>query len=247
MLNFLRKLRRKEMNQNTGRYLKYAIGEIVLVVIGILIALSINNWNEGRKQKKVEQLLLKELDHALASDIMSIKEVFLGRLTRKESAILELNKLGGEKEKVTDSTFFSLYFQSKEDFFYTFDTGPYDALKANGLNQLTNDSLRTEILNAYDDIFPTFKFFMDNANEEASKRINELESDYLGERYMNYNGIWRIASALKLENVLQHPSFMKAHKLQKQKAVEQRYRIDLLLELTEKLKNMIEIEISLGT
>ena len=45
----------------TGKYLKYAIGEIVLVVIGILIALSINNWNETRKNKTIEQQLLNSL------------------------------------------------------------------------------------------------------------------------------------------------------------------------------------------
>ena len=48
------------MEQNkTGKYLKYAIGEIVLVVIGILIALSINNWNESRKvENKKQELIL---------------------------------------------------------------------------------------------------------------------------------------------------------------------------------------------
>lgn len=45
----------------TGKYLKYAIGEIVLVVIGILIALSINNWNENRKSAEAELITLKEL------------------------------------------------------------------------------------------------------------------------------------------------------------------------------------------
>jgi hypothetical protein len=50
MIQFFRKIRYSLMNQNqTGRYLKYAIGEIILVVIGILIALQINNWNETRK------------------------------------------------------------------------------------------------------------------------------------------------------------------------------------------------------
>jgi len=55
----------------TGKYLKYAIGEIILVVIGILFALSINNWNESRKDKaKVDRLLKKvqkdiELDYVL--------------------------------------------------------------------------------------------------------------------------------------------------------------------------------------
>ena len=43
------------MENKTGKYFKYAIGEIVLVVIGILIALQINNWNENRKIDKVRQ------------------------------------------------------------------------------------------------------------------------------------------------------------------------------------------------
>ncbi|QXD26434.1 hypothetical protein F7C95_08530 [Opitutia bacterium ISCC 51] len=41
-----------ELKQKAGRYLLYAIGEIFLVVVGILIALQINNWNEGRKQEQ---------------------------------------------------------------------------------------------------------------------------------------------------------------------------------------------------
>jgi hypothetical protein len=45
----------------TGKYIKYAIGEIVLVVVGILIALQINNWNEDRKDKKLEQNYLSKI------------------------------------------------------------------------------------------------------------------------------------------------------------------------------------------
>ena len=50
------------MEQNkTGKYFKYAIGEILLVVIGILIALQINNWNEQRKTRQSEQEILNNL------------------------------------------------------------------------------------------------------------------------------------------------------------------------------------------
>lgn len=50
------------MSENkTGKYLKYAIGEILLVVIGILIALQINNLNEERKLRNNEQILLHQL------------------------------------------------------------------------------------------------------------------------------------------------------------------------------------------
>lgn len=50
MIKFFRKIRQNLLLEGkTGTYLKYAIGEILLVVIGILIALQVNNWNEGRK------------------------------------------------------------------------------------------------------------------------------------------------------------------------------------------------------
>ena len=62
MINFFRKIRYNLMEQNkTGKYFKYAIGEIVLVVIGILIALSINNWNEQPKQDNQEYYLLVQM------------------------------------------------------------------------------------------------------------------------------------------------------------------------------------------
>lgn len=53
MIKFFRKIRQRMFTENKfGKYLIYAIGEIILVVIGILIALQINNWNEGVKQRK---------------------------------------------------------------------------------------------------------------------------------------------------------------------------------------------------
>jgi len=56
----------------TGRYFKYAIGEIMLVVIGILIALSINNWNQKRLSKKMEHNYVNRLIKDLASDTLMI-------------------------------------------------------------------------------------------------------------------------------------------------------------------------------
>ncbi len=62
MLHFFRKIRwRLAQDNQFFKYSKYAIGEIVLVVIGILIALQINNWNEERKERKQERKILNEL------------------------------------------------------------------------------------------------------------------------------------------------------------------------------------------
>ena len=55
MIKFFREIRQKKLTENKfGKYLTYAVGELILVVFGILIALSINNWNETRKNKIAE-------------------------------------------------------------------------------------------------------------------------------------------------------------------------------------------------
>ncbi|MCD2260282.1 DUF6090 family protein [Psychroserpens luteolus] len=62
MIKFFRHIRRSLLSEGkTAKYLKYAIGEILLVVIGILIALGINNWNENLKAQKNEKVLLQKL------------------------------------------------------------------------------------------------------------------------------------------------------------------------------------------
>ena len=68
------------MEQNkTGKYLKYAIGEIFLVVIGILIALSINNWNEERN----ERLLENNLKMSLYKEVLNVLEYNKGVLSNE--------------------------------------------------------------------------------------------------------------------------------------------------------------------
>lgn len=71
MIKFFRKIRQKLVEENkVGNYLKYAIGEIFLVVIGILIALSINNWNEDRKRNLQEiRLAIQLLEDARADSV----------------------------------------------------------------------------------------------------------------------------------------------------------------------------------
>ena len=63
MIKLFRNIRRSLIQENKmGKYFKYAIGEILLVVIGILIALQINNWNELRKERQKEKAFLKEIN-----------------------------------------------------------------------------------------------------------------------------------------------------------------------------------------
>jgi hypothetical protein len=84
MIKFFRKIRYDLMDKNkTGKYLKYAIGEIILVVIGILIAVSINNWNENRKLQNEETILLK----ALKQDFLENKKRLINTIESQEVMI----------------------------------------------------------------------------------------------------------------------------------------------------------------
>ena len=85
MIKFFRHIRKSLIEQNKmGKYLKYAIGEILLVVIGILIALQINNWNEKQKDRKKERTFLLEIKSNLNQDIESINNVVTFNATKSQ-------------------------------------------------------------------------------------------------------------------------------------------------------------------
>jgi len=76
MIKFFRKIRQNLLMENkTGKYFKYAIGEIILVVIGILIALSINNWNEGRIKDNKETAILANIHKEFIANKIQLKKI----------------------------------------------------------------------------------------------------------------------------------------------------------------------------
>ncbi|WP_242156386.1 DUF6090 family protein [Aestuariivivens sediminis] len=94
MIKFFRQIRQRLLSEGkTTKYLKYAIGEIVLVVIGILIALQINNWNEIRKANKKSRNYLIEIKSDLKTDTI-----------RFNRAIKLLNNMIADEKWVLNAT-----------------------------------------------------------------------------------------------------------------------------------------------
>ena len=154
------------MSQNqTARYFKYAIGEIILVVIGILIALQINNWNEDRKAKTKELALLKDFKVGLEFDILQMDSITVQYQIAKNSINTILLHLE-EDLPFSDSL--------NSEFFNTtliFDsggltTGPYETLKSNGLDVISKKEIRDLIITIYDEHNPWM--------EEWEKRYIDL-------------------------------------------------------------------------
>jgi len=147
MIGFFRRIRRKLADQNKFiQYSRYAFGEILLVVIGILIALSINNWNESNKTKKIELKLLKEL----REDLLETKEDLLSDI---EKAKLLLSTT----DSLYQSAMTNKWEQMKFSLDFIYETprlfpklSAYKSIQAFGVNIISNDSLRKIITNFYE-------------------------------------------------------------------------------------------------
>jgi len=106
MITFLRKIRRKLINENRSKYLVYASGEIFLVVVGILIAFSIDNWNDQRKERLKELNYLQDIKTDL---LLNLKELEIFR-QEKESDILSANVIIKycENDTITKPEYFNI-------------------------------------------------------------------------------------------------------------------------------------------
>ena len=108
MIKFFRNIRRSLLNENKmGKYFKYAIGEIILVVIGILIALQVNNWNQSNQQKVIEQTYLKNLLNDLKDQKASIERQLNEEQGFFEASGYIIKDFEKNKALTLDSTFFS--------------------------------------------------------------------------------------------------------------------------------------------
>ena len=100
MIKFFRKIRKRLLTENKfSKYLIYAIGEIILVVIGILIALSINNWNEKLKVEQIEQKLLKSLKKEITMNIKHFDEIIKYHKDSKTMCVSLLKQFGKSMRK----------------------------------------------------------------------------------------------------------------------------------------------------
>ena len=158
MIKFFRKRRQKLLTENKFRkYLLYAIGEIALVVIGILIALQINTWNEQRKLKTKELKSLQELRSDLVQNLNDMRiNIASFMICKNSNEIIVYNIENNIKYNDSLDYHFSMLYP-----FITFSVNQtaYDNLKLNGIGLITNDSLRRSISDLYANRFQSYMTF----------------------------------------------------------------------------------------
>ena len=147
MIKFFRRIRQRLLSENNfSKYLLYAVGEIVLVVIGILIALQINNWNEGRKERNKEINYLKNLKVDLQNEVLN-SEDFVAYHFRKVQACSKL--INGDAPKNIQEV--QDYTDTYETIFGWKDFVPNnntfkELLSSGNLSLIKNDSIKNGLL-----------------------------------------------------------------------------------------------------
>lgn len=181
MIKFFRHIRKSLLEQNKmSKYFKYAIGEILLVVIGILIALQINNWKENRTLASKELSYLKDIKVNLQDDIKAI------------DSVLSFNEY---KAIVTDSMFYTLSKYSNPEAYmpiiisYMYTLTEYAVFEPNriafsnmvaaqNIDLITNQNLKSSLSQYY-------KLDFNSTSEESAKQKAREFSDYVAEKAFN--------------------------------------------------------------
>ena len=157
MINFLRKTRQQLLTQNkVSKYILYAIGEIVLVVIGILIALQINNWNEWRKDRMIEKSILLEFEDNLERNIalIDIATAEIIEINKSTKTMIEII----EQRKSYPDTLIHHFDQLNRSGSYLLklNTNAYESLKNIGFEILSSKVLKKEILSLFEINYPSY-------------------------------------------------------------------------------------------
>jgi hypothetical protein len=140
----------------------YALRELCLIVAGILIALTINNWNDGRKQRANEVKMLRELRSSLQNDLRDIQSnlEYLDIIRKGKQALIDSEKTGYH-----DSLHRHLNSLIYDQVYLMPNRGAFESLKSVGLSLISNDSVRLGLVNLYE-----YSYKVQETNE---KRQNE--------------------------------------------------------------------------
>jgi hypothetical protein len=202
MIQFFKRIRQNQLLEGkTWQYFKYALGEIVLVVIGILLALSINNWNESRKQAIAEKEFIAGVKKDLEQDKAYIKLV----IQQAEKKLMAFELLSKEDPSLFDTdkkaldSLLQIYFVSERTF-YPISGSFESALSGNEINNFKEKKAIATIIKLYNS---TYDRLIDNGNISSS-RWEYLTKKYSHERRI---GTWLEMNPIQYSELLDDLSY----------------------------------------
>ena len=170
MINFFRKIRKQLADDNKPlKYMRYAIGEILLVVVGILIALSINNWNEERKDRVKEREVLEDIMNNLNRNNELIRNslVKINKIDKSSDIVISVIR----SKKPYSDTLDSHFFESPRSggLLFPLSSEGYESLKNVGFDIIRSDSMKDKILELFEISYKRIKEKTQWTNERSNK------------------------------------------------------------------------------
>lgn len=179
MINFFRKIRRQLLSDSkVSKYLVYALGEIVLVVIGILIALQINNWNEYQKELITEVKVLDEVVENLKANIIRLQSMIDRCTVDNQSADIIISVIA-DKLPYSDSLYGHFYLALNpvdEGSFLSF-VG-YESLKNVGFEIIHTNQVKKEIINLFEGIYRDLQAKYDRATYSTTSNLIKFREQH---------------------------------------------------------------------
>ena len=149
MIKFFRKIRQRLLTENKfSKYFLYAIGEIALVMIGILLALQVNDWNEKRKASEKEVASLTSLRSEMEASLDELRLDHEGHMMLYRST-LDVHHYVSTKQEETDSMYQDFFNMIRINYFFP-KTSTYETLKSGNLALISSDTLRAMITDVYE-------------------------------------------------------------------------------------------------
>jgi len=244
MIKFFRKIRQNLLMENkTGKYLKYAIGEIILVVIGILIALNINNWNENRKNAEKEKKYLSNINREVIVDSLNLEYTwFKNRQKKIECLELARNYILGDYIPKDTLRFINNVsyggINSRASFIGSSRT--YKELVSTGnLSLISNASIR-ELIVSYYSLKDFYDEYSKNIRSEYATYVNSIK--VYNSKYpdsINTAEIPRILKKIKTDEFhsLINQELTYAYSIEKSLARSKKKANELHIEIEQFLKN----------
>jgi len=175
MINFFRRIRKNLADDNKPlKYMRYAIGEILLVVVGILIALSINNWNEERKDRVKEREVLEDIMNNLNrnNELIQNSLVKINKIDKSSDIVISVIR----SKKPYSDTLDLHFFESTRSggLLFPLSSEGYESIKNAGFDIIRSDSMKDKILELFEISYKRIKEKTQWTNERSREFDNYL-------------------------------------------------------------------------
>ena len=184
MITLFRKIRSALLESGQSRkYLLYAIGEMILVIVGILIALQINNWNEYRKERGKEVEVLRSLAHNLESNRDHFSDLVSFAVTSNKS--MDAVEYAFETLAMFEDSL-SFHFNRLRLPYYNLNISRagYETFKNAGFDIVQSESLRNEIIDLFEQNYVSLERIMENHSTSIDvERITVFYHDHFKATY----------------------------------------------------------------